>query len=61
MALRPYIKAVEQLVEFPAAHRHRVAVAIRGQIKRCCSRRFDHSTKPLRSQYKIRIRSRRDY
>src|SRR3984893_5604363 len=32
---------------------------IRGQIKRCCARRFDHSTRPLRSQYKIRIRSRR--
>src|SRR5882757_77559 len=34
--------------------------AIRGQIKRCCSKRFDHSTRPLRSQYKIRIRSRRE-
>src|ERR1035441_4498144 len=33
---------------------------IRGQINRCCSKRLDHSTRPLRSQYKIRIRSRRE-
>src|SRR5450755_4546233 len=33
---------------------------IRGQINRCSSKRLDHSTRPLRSQYKLRLRSRRE-
>src|ERR1700678_3717268 len=44
MSLCPHIKAIEQLIEFPAAHRHRVPV---------CNPRPDKTLllKPLRPQH----------